>query len=138
MKPNTSVTCTWSTSTTASGSLSAYELRYTVNGGASYTTLSTNIGSGTRTYSFTPQAIDGQQVLVQIRARNSYNKYSSWGNFPTITVYTDGMSVGKINGSIKHLRAYVKVGGSMRKINYIKVKRGGVIYNIDQYTPPSS
>ena len=138
MKPNTSVTCTWSTSTTASGSLSAYELRYTVNGGASYTTLSTNIGSGTRTYSFTPQAIDGQQVIVQIRAKNSYNKYSSWVNFPTITIYTDGMCVGKINSNMKHLRAYAKVNGSMKKINYIKVKVGGVIYNIDQYTPPTT
>jgi phage terminase large subunit-like protein len=138
MKPNTSVTCTWSASTTASGSLSAYELRYTVNNGSSYTTISSNIGTSTRTYSFTPQAIDEQQVIVQVRARNSYNKYSSWVSFPTITIYTDGMSVGKVNNSMKHLRAYVKVGGSMHKVNYIKVKIGGVVYNIDQYTPPSS
>lgn len=138
MKPNTKVTCTWSASTAASGSLSAYELRYTVDGGVTYTTLSTTIGTGTFSYSFTPQAIDGQQVIVQVRAKNSYNKYSSWGNFPTITVYTDGQSVGKINNSVKHLRAYVKAGGSMHKVNYIKVKVGGVVYNIDQYTPPKS
>lgn len=139
MKPNTQVTCTWGTSTANSGSLSAYELRYTVNGGSSYITLSSNIGTGTRSYSFVPQAIDGQQVIVQIRARNSYGKYSGWANFPTITVYTDGMSVGKINNTIKHLRAYVKVDGSMKKINYIKVKIGGLVYNIDQqYTPPQS
>ena len=49
------------------------------------------------------------------------------------------MSVGKINNVLKHLRAYVKVDGSMQKIKYIKVKQGGVIYNIDQqYTPPTS
>ena len=48
------------------------------------------------------------------------------------------MSVGKINSSMKHLRAYVKVNGSIKKINYIKVKVGGVIYNIDQYTPPTT
>ena len=138
MKPNTKITCTWSTSTTASGSLSAYEMRYTVNNGSSYTTVSTGIGATVKTYSFTPQAIDGQQVIVQIRAKNSYNKYSSWVNFPTITIYTDGMCVGKINSNMKHLRAYAKVNGSMKKINYIKVKVGGVIYNIDQYTPPRS
>ena len=139
MKPNTQVTCTWGASTAGSGSLSAYELRYTVNGGLSYTTLSSNIGTGTRSYSFTPQAIDGQQVIVQVRARNSYGKYSSWESFPAITVYTDGMSVGKINSTIKHLRAYVKVDDSMKKINFIKVKNGGLIYNIDQqYTPPQS
>lgn len=138
MKPNTKITCTWSASTTASGSLSAYEMRYTVNNGSSYTTVSTGIGATVKTYSFTPQAIDGQQVIVQIRAKNSYNKYSSWVNFPAITIYTDGMSVGKINSTMKHLRAYAKVNGSMVKINYIKVKVGGVIYNIDQYTPPTS
>lgn len=138
MKPNTNVTCTWSASTTASGSLSAYELRYTADNGATYTTVSSNIGSNTRSYTFAPQAIDGQQVIVQVRARNSYNKYSSWVNFPAITIYTDGMSVGKINNSLKHLRAYAKINGSMVKINYIKVKVGGVIYNIDQYTPPST
>ena len=130
MKPNTKITCTWSASTTASGSLSAYEMRYTVNNGSSYTTVSTRIGATVKTYSFTPQAIDGQQVIVQIRAKNSYNKYSSWVSFPTITIYTDGMSVGKINSNMKHLRAYAKVNGSMKKINYIKVKVGGVIYNI--------
>lgn len=138
MKPNTKITCTWSASTTASGSLSAYEMRYTVNNGSSYTTVSTGIGATIKTYSFTPQAIDGQQVIVQIRAKNSYNKYSSWVNFPAITIYTDGMSVGKVNSTMKHLRAYAKVNGSMVKINYIKVKVGGVIYNIDQYTPPTS
>lgn len=138
MKPNTKITCTWSASTTASGSLSAYEMRYTVNNGSSYTTVSTGIGATVKTYSFTPQAIDGQQVIVQIRAKNSYNKYSSWVNFPAITIYTDGMSVGKVNSTMKHLRAYAKVNGSMVKINYIKVKVGGVIYNIDQYTPPAS
>lgn len=138
MKPNTKITCTWSTSTTASGSLSAYEMRYTVNNGSSYTTVSTGIGATVKTYSFTPQAIDGQQVIVQIRAKNSYNKYSSWVNFPTITIYTDGMCVGKVNSSLKHLRAYAKVNGSMVKINYIKVKVGGVVYNIDQYTPPTT
>ncbi len=138
MKPNTKITCTWSASTTASGSLSAYEMRYTVNNGSSYTTVSTGIGATVKTYSFTPQAIDGQQVIVQIRAKNSYNKYSSWVNFPAITIYTDGMSVGKVNSTMKHLRAYAKVNGSMVKINYIKVKVGGVIYNIDQYTPPTS
>lgn len=138
MKPNTKITCTWSASTTASGSLSAYEMRYTVNNGSSYTTVSTRIGATVKTYSFTPQAIDGQQVIAQIRAKNSYNKYSSWVNFPAITIYTDGMSVGKVNSTMKHLRAYAKVNGSMVKINYIKVKVGGVIYNIDQYTPPTS
>lgn len=138
MKPNTGITCTWSKSTTASGSLSAYEMRYTVDNGLSYTTVSTRIGTNYSRYSFTPQAIDGQQVIVQIRAKNSYNKYSSWVNFPTITIYTDGMSVGKINSNMKHLRAYVKVNDSMKKINYIKVKVGGVIYNIDQYTPPTT
>lgn len=138
MKPNTKITCTWSASTTASGSLLAYEMRYTVNNGSSYTTVSTGIGATVKTYSFTPQAIDGQQVIVQIRAKNSYNKYSSWVNFPAITIYTDGMSVGKVNSTMKHLRAYAKVNGSMVKINYIKVKVGGVIYNIDQYTPPTS
>lgn len=138
MKPNTKITCTWSASTTASGSLSAYEMRYTVNNGSSYTTVSTGIGATVKTYSFTPQAIDGQQVIVQIRAKNSYNKYSSWVNFPAITIYTDGMSVGKVNSTMKHLRAYAKVNGSMVKINYIKAKVGGVIYNIDQYTPPTS
>lgn len=138
MKPNTKITCTWSASTTASGSLSAYEMRYTVNNGSSYTTVSTGIRATVKTYSFTPQAIDGQQVIVQIRAKNSYNKYSSWVNFPAITIYTDGMSVGKVNSTMKHLRAYAKVNGSMVKINYIKVKVGGVIYNIDQYTPPTS
>lgn len=138
MKPNTKITCTWSASTTASGSLSAYEMRYTVNNGSSYTTVSTGIGATAKTYSFTPQAIDGQQVIVQIRAKNSYNKYSSWVNFPAITIYTDGMSVGKVNSTMKHLRAYAKVNGSMVKINYIKVKVGGVIYNIDQYTPPTT
>ena len=138
MKPNTKITCTWSASTTASGSLSAYEMRYTVNNGSSYTTVSTGIGATVKTYSFTPQAIDGQQVIVQIRAKNSYNKYSSWVNFPAITIYTDGMSIGKVNSTMKHLRAYAKVNGSMVKINYIKVKVGGVIYNIDQYTPPAS
>lgn len=113
-------------------------MRYTVNNGSSYTTVSTGIGATVKTYSFTPQAIDGQQVIVQIRAKNSYNKYSSWVNFPAITIYTDGMSVGKVNSTMKHLRAYAKVNGSMVKINYIKVKVGGVIYNIDQYTPPTS
>lgn len=138
MKPNTRITCTWSSSTAKSGSLSGYEIRYTVNNGTSYTTVSNNISTSTSSYSFTPQAIDGQQVIVQIRAKNSYNKYSNWGSFPTITVYTDGMSVGKVNDSFKHLRAYAKVNGSMKTINSIKVKVGGVIYNIDQYTPPTT
>ena len=136
MKPNTGITCTWGASTAGSGSLSGYEIRYTADNGSSYTTVSTNIGVNTRTYSFTPQARDGQQVIVQVRAKNSYGKYSSWGNFPAITIYTDGMSVGKVNSTIKHLRAYVKVAGQMKKINYIKVKVGGVMRNIDQYPPP--
>lgn len=138
MKPNTKVTCSWSKSTANSGSLSAYEMRYTVDNGGTWTTVSTSIANTATSYAFTPQAIDGQQVIVQIRARNSYNKYSDWVAFPTITIYTDGMSVGRINNSLKHLRAYVKVNGEMKKINYIKVKIGGVVYNIDQYTPPNS
>lgn len=136
MKPNTSITCTWSKSTTASGILSAYEIRY--NNGSSYTTVSTNIGINKISYSFTPQVIDGQKITVEIRAKNSYGKYSSWGSYPAITIYTDGMSTGRVNGSMKHLRAYAKVNGSMKKINYIKVKVGGKVYNIDQYTPPTS
>lgn len=138
MKPNTGITCTWSKSTTQSGSLSGYELRYTVDGGVSYRILSTSLGVNTISYSFTPQAIDGQQVIVQIRAKNSYKVYSNWANFPAITIYTDGMSVGKVNNNIKHLRFYVKADGEMHKVNYIKVKAGGLIYNIDQYTPPLS
>ena len=132
------IECTWNASTAGSGSLSAYEMRYTVDNGAHYTTISTNIGTNLKKYSYTPQAIDGQNVITQIRAKNSYGKYSSWVNFPTLTIYTDGMCVGKYNNTMKHLRAYAKVNGSMKKINYIKVKIGGKFYNIDQYTPPAS
>lgn len=138
MKPNTQVKCSWQTSSANSGSLSGYELRYTTDNGASYKTISTSIGASIKEYSFTPQAIDGQQVIVSIRSKNSYNKYSAWSNFSTITIYTDGMSVGKVNNSLKHIRAYAKVSGADKKINYIKVKVGGVWYNIDQYTPPST
>ena len=136
-KPNINITYTWSNPTSNSGSLSAYEMRYTVNNGGTWTTVSTGISSSSTSYNFTPQAIDGQQIIVQIRAKNSYNKYSDWVSFPTTTIYTDGMSVGRVNNSMKHLRAYAKVNGEMKKINYIKVKVGGVIYNIDQYTPPN-
>ena len=136
MKPDTKVTVSWSESTPQSGTLSAYEIRYTTNGGSTYTVVSTNIDSTVRSYSFTPSVIDGQTLQVQICARNSYGKRSEYGNFAEIVVYTDGLSIGKIGGSLKHLRGYVKVNGSIKKIKNIKVKMGGIIYNIDQYTPP--
>ena len=136
MKPNNTITVNWSKPTPNSGTLSGYEIRYTVNNGQSYSSTVTLSNSQT-SYTFTPTAVDEQVVLVQIRAKNSYGKYSNWGDFPTTTLYTDGMSVGKVNNVIKHLRAYVKVNGEMKKINYIKVKNGGLIYNIDQYTPPN-
>ncbi len=85
-----------------------------------------------------PTTIDGQTMVASIRAKNSYGKYSDWGTFPNVVVYADGMSVGKVNSNMKHLRAYVKVNGTMYKVKWIKVKMGGVIYNIDQYTPPNS
>ena len=125
MKPNTGITCTWSKSTTASGSLSAYEMRYTVDNGVSYTTVSTGIGANYSKYSFTPQAIDGQQVIVQIRARNSYNKYSSWGNFPTITVYTDGMSVAKISDCLQISR--YRVTRVLKEANIEVINRQNLI-----------
>lgn len=136
MKPDTKVTVSWGESKPQSGTLSAYEIRYTTNGGSTYTVVSTNIGSTVRSYSFTPSVIDGQTLQVQICARNSYGKRSAYSDFTAITIYTDGLSVGKIGGSLKHLRAYVKVNGSIRKIKNIKVKMGGIIYSIDQYTPP--
>lgn len=136
MKPDTKVTVSWSESKPQSGTLSAYEIRYTTDGGSTYKTVSTNIGTTVRSYSFTPSVIDGQTLQVQICARNNYGKKSTYGNFTAITIYTDGLSVGKIGGSLKHLRAYVKVNGSMKKIKNIKVKKGGIIYSIDQYTPP--
>lgn len=137
MKPETQITANWAAASAGSGSISSYELRYTVNGGSSYTTVSSSIGSGTRSYSFTPSVKEGQTLIVQIRAKNSYGKYSSYASYTSISIYADGSSVAKISGSMKHVRAYAKVGGSMKKIKSIKVKKNGTIYNIDQYTPPN-
>lgn len=136
MKPQTPVTVRWSASTPKSGVISAYELRYTTNNGASYTTISTSIGASTTSYTFTPVVREGQVLKVQICARNSYNKKSGYGTFSSITIYADGMSVAKVNGGMKHVRGYVKVGGVMKKITSIKVKVNGKIYSIDQYLPP--
>lgn len=136
MKPQTPVTVRWSASTPKSGVISAYELRYTTNNGASYTTISTSIGASTTSYTFTPVVREGQVLKVQICARNSYNKKSGYGTFSSITIYADGMSVAKVNGDMKHVRGYVKVGGVMKKITSIKVKVNGKIYSIDQYLPP--
>lgn len=136
MKPQTAVTVQWSASTPRSGTISAYELRYTTDNGASYTTVSTSISASTRSYKFTPTVREGQTLKVQIRAKNSYNKKSGYGTFSSITIYADGMSVAKVNGNMKHVRGYVKVGGVMKKITSIKVKVNGKIYSIDQYLPP--
>lgn len=136
MKPQTPVTVRWSASTPKSGVISAYELRYTTNNGASYTTISTSIGASTTSYTFTPVVREGQVLKVQICAKNSYNKKSGYGTFSSITIYADGMSVAKVNGDMKHVRGYVKVGGVMKKITSIKVKVNGKIYSIDQYLPP--
>lgn len=136
MKPNTAVTVSWGASSAGSGSISGYTIRYTTNGGSTYTVVTTTNAS-TRSYTFTPSVIDGQTLIVQVRANNSYGKSSSYGSFTSIAIYTTGLSVGKISGSIKHLRGYVKVSNAMKKITSIKVKRGGTIYSIDQYTPPS-
>lgn len=136
MKPETQITASWGASTPQSGSISKYELRYSVDGGSTFTVVSNSISASTRSYSFTPSVREGQTLLVQVRAVNSYSKASSWGNFTTISIYADGMSVGKIGGNMVHLRAYVKVNGSMKKIKFIKVKRNGLFYSIDQYNPP--
>ena len=133
MKPNTAVTVSWAAPSAGSGSISNYTVRYTTNGGSTYTVATTTTS---RSYTFTPNVIDGQTLTVQVCATNSYGKTSSYGNFTSITIYTTGLSVGKLSGSMKHLRGYVKVGGSMKRITSIKVKRGGTIYSIDQYTPP--
>ena len=136
MKPQTAVTVQWSASTPRSGTISAYELRYTTDNGASYTTVSTSISVSTRSYKFTPTVREGQTLKVQIRAKNSYNKKSGYGTFNSITIYADGMSIAKVGGNIKHVRGYVKVNGAMKKIVSIKVKVNGNIYSIDQYPPP--
>ena len=137
MKPETQITVNWAAASAGSGSISSYELRYTVNGGSSYTTVSSNIGVNTRSYSFTPSVKEGQTLIVQIRSKNSYGKYSSYENYPSVSIYADGSSVAKIGGNMEHVRAYAKVSGSMKKIKSIKVKKNGTIYNIDQYTPPN-
>lgn len=136
MKPQTAITVQWSASTPRSGTISAYELRYTTDNGASYTTVSTSISASTRSYKFTPTVREGQTLKVQICAKNSYNKKSGYGTFNSITIYADGMSIAKIGGNIKHVRGYVKVNGAMKKIASIKVKVNGNIYSIDQYPPP--
>ena len=136
MKPQTAVTVKWNASTPNSGTISAYELRYTTDNGASYTSVSTSISSSTRSYTFTPIIREGQTLEVQIRAKNSYNKYSDYATFSPIVTYADGMSVAQLEGNIKHVRAYVKIDGEIKKIESIKVKSNGNVYNIDQYLPP--
>lgn len=136
MKPETAITVKWSASTPKSGTISAYEIRYTTNNGASYTTVSTSISSSARSYTFTPTVREGQTLKIQICAKNSYNKKSGYGTFSSITIYADGMSIAKVNGNIEHVRGYVKINGVMKKINSIKVKVNGKIYSIDQYPPP--
>lgn len=138
MKPETPITVKWSASTPKSGTISAYEIRYTTNNGESYVTVSTSISPSTFSLTFTPviNVREGQTLKVQICARNSYNKKSGYGTFSPILIYADGMSVAKVNGAIKHVRGYVKVNGVMKKITSIKVKVNGNIYNIDQYLPP--
>ena len=138
MKPETAITVKWAASTPKSGTLSAYELRYTTDNGATYTTVTTSIGTSTTSYSFTPVVREGQTLKVQICARNSYGKKSSYGNFNAITIYADGKSVAKISGSMKHVRGYAKVSGTMKKKKKIVVKIDGKIYSIDQYLPPLS
>lgn len=136
IKPQTSVTLTWEEALANSGEISKYELRYTKDNGKTYIVLSDNISASTLSYTFVPNAIDGQTIKAEICSVNSYGKKSSFESFNNISIYTDGLSVGKIGGNIKHLRAYVKVNGEMKQIIAIKVKRNGVIYNIDQFTPP--
>ena len=136
MKPQTAVTVKWNASTPNSGTISAYELRYTTDNGASYTSVSTSISASTRSYTFTPIIREGQTLEVQIRTRNSYDKYSSYATFSPIVAYADGMSVAQLDGNIKHVRAYVKIDGTMKKIKTIKVKSNGNVYSIDQYLPP--
>lgn len=136
MKPETNVTLSWSSSTPKSGTLSAYEVRYTTDGGLTYTTVSTSIDVSTFTYSFTPLVREDEILQVQICAMNSYGKKSEYGNFTPIVIYADGKSVGKIDDNIRHIRGYVKVDGSMQKVKNIIVKANGIIYSIDQYLPP--
>ena len=138
MKPTSPVTVKWSASTPRSGTISAYEIRYTTNNGASYTTVSTSINPTTRSYTFTPQVREEQILKVQICARNSYNKKSGYGSFNPITKYDDGKSIAKVSGQIKHVRGYAKVNGAIKKIISIKVKVNGKMYSIDQYPPPTN
>lgn len=136
MKPETQITIKWSASKANSGVISAYEVRYTTDGGKTYKSVSTDIGASTYTYSFTPDVREGQTLQVQVCARNSYGKKSSYATFDGVTIYADGLSVGKINDVLKHLRVYVKVDGNVKKIKNIYVKMNGKIYSIDQLPPP--
>lgn len=133
MKPQTSVTIKWGASTTKSGVLSAYELRYTTDDGVTYKTVSTSIDINTFEYTFTPEVKENQTLKIQICARNSYNKKSSYATFPDIQIYADGKSVEVIGSEFKDVRAFVKIDGEMKKIDNIKVKVNGNFYNIDQY-----
>lgn len=137
MKPETPVTISWGASTTKSGTLSAYELRYTTNNGSSYTTVSTSLSTTNRTYTFTPNVRTDDILQIEICARNSYNKKSGYGKYAQITIYADGASIAQVSSTrLDDVRAYVKTGGAIHKIKYIKVKQNGVIYNIDQYAAP--
>lgn len=136
MKPETSITIKWSASKANSGTIAAYEVRYTTDDGITYKSVSTDIGASTYTYTFTPNVREGQILKVQVCAKNSYGKKSDYATFNAVTIYADGMSVGMINNNIKHLRAYVKVGGNMKKIKNIYVKINGRTYSIDQLPPP--
>lgn len=136
MKPQTSITVKWNASKANSGTISGYELRYTTDNGATYKTVSTSIGSSTLTYTFTPDVREGQTLKVQVCAKNSYNKKSSYSSFSDISIYADGLSVGKVSGNMKHLRVYVKTGGNIKKIKNIYIKVNGKMYTIDQLPPP--
>lgn len=136
IKPETEITVNWGASIPNSGVISSYEIRYTVNDGSSYTIVSEYIESNVRTYTFLPIVREGQILKIQIRAKNSYEKYSNYSNFNSVSVYADGMSVGKVTEDIKNIRGYIKINGEIKKVKNIKVKINGNIYNIDQFLPP--
>ncbi len=136
MKPQTQITVKWSAAKANSGTISGYELRYTTDNGATYKTVSTSIGASTYAYTFTPDVREGQTLKVQVCAKNSYNKKSGYATFGAVSIYADGLSVGKVSGNIKHLRAYVKASNNMKKIKNIYIKVDGRMYSIDQLPPP--
>lgn len=136
MKPETPITISWGASTPRSGTLKAYEVRYTGDGGAHYTVYSSSIPIDSRKLTFTPIVRKDQTLQVQVCAINSYNKKSSYATFTPISIYADGMSIGKIDNGMKHVRGYIKVNGQIKKVESIKVKVNGRIYSIDQYLSP--